>query len=213
MREHTHTQLSLVPRGDLIYISESFCLFLSLSHFSYIGLYNDSVASSFGLGSSLCHLGVVNEHSVPESAVRDIASCHFVLVGVHVALRCGSVLRLGLIASLRVGALSIGNWHGLSIPWRPLVRRVVEVLEQEVEHHRVHSNPPDERLGIVAIDEEQLEGVHQYGHELGHLQDCQVFLPPEVRLDPWPECRQQVVRVHDDVHKCVQHAEEGTVTA
>ena len=31
------------------------------------------------------------------------------------------------------------------------------------------SDPPDEGLGVVALDEEQLEGVQDDGHEL-HLQ-------------------------------------------
>lgn len=46
------------------------------------------------------------------------------------------------------------------------VRVLVELVEQEEEHDGVHSDPPDERLRVVAVDEEQLERVHHDGHKL-----------------------------------------------
>lgn len=49
-----------------------------------------------------------------------------------------------------------------------LIRGLVELVEQEQEHDGMHANPPDERLRIVALDEQQLEGMHHDRHKL-HL--------------------------------------------
>ena len=48
---------------------------------------------------------------------------------------------------------------------------LVELVEQEEEHHSVHSDPPDESFRVVAVDEQQLESVY-------HNQD-------ELNLQPW----------------------------
>lgn len=74
-------------------------------------------------------------------------------------------------------SLSFGQLFGLS------VALIIELLEEEPEHDSVHADPPDEGAGVVAVNEEQLEGVDHDGHELSHLQDCDVFLPPEVLLN------------------------------
>ena len=94
-----------------------------------------------------------------------------------------------------------------------LVILLVELVEQEEEHGRVQADPPYERLRVVAVDEEQLERVDHHHHELDHLEDGQVLLPPEVRLQPRAHRCQQVVRVHHDVDERVQEAEERAVTA
>lgn len=45
--------------------------------------------------------------------------------------------------------------------WRSLaVRLVVELLEEEEEHDRMHTYPPHEGPWIVAVYEKQLECVH-----------------------------------------------------
>lgn len=44
------------------------------------------------------------------------------------------------------------------------------------------------------------------------MQRGEVFLPPEVLLHLGTEGRQQVIRVHDDMHEGVQHTEECGVT-
>lgn len=96
----------------------------------------------------------------------------------------------------------------------PLVRFVcalVELVEQEEEHDGVHSDPPDERSRVVAVDEQQLEGVHHDSDKLDHLQAGEVLLPPEVLLELGSEGREQVVRVHYDVYEGVEQSEEGTV--
>lgn len=77
----------------------------------------------------------------------------------------------------------------------------------------MHADPPDEGFRVVAVDEEQLEGVHHDGDELDHLERGQVLLPPQVLLELRSHCGEQVVRVHDDVHEGVQQAEERAVAA
>lgn len=113
------------------------------------------------------------------------------------------------------------------------VRVLVELVEQEEEHDGVHSDPPDERLRVVAVDEEQLERVHHDGHKLDlkgwnnprlestlqlalslwsyHLQGGEILLPPEVLLELGSEGGEQVVRVHHDVDEGVEQSEEGAV--
>lgn len=43
---------------------------------------------------------------------------------------------------------------------------LIELLEQEEEHDGMHSDPPDEGLRVVAIDEEKLESVQHDENEL-----------------------------------------------
>lgn len=47
-----------------------------------------------------------------------------------------------------------------------LVGCLVELVEQEEEHHGVHADPPDKSFRVIAIDEEQLEGVNHDQNEL-----------------------------------------------
>lgn len=100
---------------------------------------------------------------------------------------------------------------GLGASLVRFVRVLVELVEQEEEHDGVHSDPPDERLRVVAVDEEQLERVHHDGDKLDHLQGGEVLLPPEVLLELGSEGGEQVVRVHHDVDEGVEQTEEGAV--
>lgn len=110
---------------------------------------------------------------------------------------------------------------------------LVELVEKEEEHHSMHSDPPNKCLRIIAIDEEQLEGVHHDQYELNlqlgliiginnwmlienlwtcHLQRCQVLLPPKILLILWTHGREHVVRVHHNVHKGIEQAKESAVS-
>lgn len=51
----------------------------------------------------------------------------------------------------------------------------VEFVEQEEEHESVHSDPPDERSRIVALDEQQLERMYHDRDEL-HLKKRFMFI-------------------------------------
>lgn len=152
---------------------------------------------------SFLEAAVVDKHAIPKAIVRDVASCHFVLVRVHLAVLLLAVLLF------RVLLVHLGFLNHFIL----LVCLHIEVAEQEVKQDRVHSDPPDERLRVVAVDEEKLESVDKHKDELHHLQGGQIFLPPEVRLYLGPEGGQKVVRVHHDMYKCVEHAEERAVTA
>lgn len=50
------------------------------------------------------------------------------------------------------------------------VRMLVEIVEQDVEHDRVHQDEPDERLRVVTLDEQQLDRVYEHHDEL-HLDE------------------------------------------
>lgn len=80
----------------------------------------------------------------------------------------------------------------------------VESREQEVEEDGMSSNEVGKVDWIVAVVfEQQLEGMNHYQHELNHLKDSQVFLPPQIFLHFWSHCGQHIVRVHNDVNKSV----------
>jgi len=85
-----------------------------------------------------------------------------------------------------------------------LVTLLVELPEQEEEHHGVQADPPDECFWIIALDEEQLEGVNHDGDELQHLESGQVLLPPEEWLHLWTHRCQKIIHVHHDVDEGVQ---------
>lgn len=60
----------------------------------------------------------------------------------------------------------------------------IEIGEQEIEHNSMGSNEVSKTNGIVAIvSEEQLERVNHNQNKLNHLQNSQIFLPPQVFLD------------------------------
>ena len=94
-----------------------------------------------------------------------------------------------------------------------VVGLLVELGEEEEEHDGVHSDPPDKRSRVVALDEEQLEGVGHDADELDHLQRGEMLLPPDVLLVLGAHGGDHVVEVHDDVHERVEQAKEGAVAA
>lgn len=90
----------------------------------------------------------------------------------------------------------------------------IEVREQEIEQDSMGANEVCKLNWIVAIVlEQQLERMDHNQHELDHLDDGEVLLPPKVFLHRWTHGGQHVVRVHDDVHECVQETEECAVAA
>lgn len=83
----------------------------------------------------------------------------------------------------------------------------VEFIEQEEEHNGMHANPPHKGFRIIAIDEQQLEGMDHNQNELNlkrtktiskiyhisksnpiqthHLEGGQILLPPQIFLELW----------------------------
>jgi len=93
-----------------------------------------------------------------------------------------------------------------------LVRFIVEVAEEEVEHYGVYANPPNEDFWIIAIDEKQLESMDYHEDKLNHLQSSQIFLPPQIWSYLRPKRCQEIIEVHYDVYESVQTTREATVT-
>ena len=79
--------------------------------------------------------------------------------------------------------------------------------------HQIFNRQTIDHLGVLAVYEEGLRAVGDEDEELRHLQLGQVLLPPQVGLHPWPEGRQEVVRVHDDVDAKVDVAGKDLVTS
>lgn len=88
------------------------------------------------------------------------------------------------------------------------VTLVIEIAEKYNEsnavskHHHVHA------VGKVTLGEEVVARVQEEQDKLDQLQGGQVFLPPQVLLHVRANGSQAVVRVHDDVDKRVDEADE-----
>lgn len=91
---------------------------------------------------------------------------------------------------------------------------LVEIGEQEVEHNGMSANKVSKTNWIVAIIlEEQLEGVYHYQNKLNHLQNSQIFLPPQIFLYFWAHGGKHIIGVHKNVYESVQESKEGRMTA
>lgn len=124
------------------------------------------VEVSLNIGSSFVEDSVVDEHAIPEAAVRDVASGHFVLIRVNNVIFVGvdSVFEvvpyaLRLLLLLLLLLLIVFDVLRFLLIQRDIqfllfIRFDVEVAEEEIEHHGVHANPPDKGLRIIALDEE-----------------------------------------------------------
>ena len=76
-----------------------------------------------------------------------------------------------------------------------------EPVETAVEHdHEVHPH----RVATGGVYQRD-QAVDKDDQELDHLHGGQVFLPPEVLLEPGARRGQEVVWVHDDVDQGVPH--------
>ena len=84
-----------------------------------------------------------------------------------------------------------------------------EPVETAVEHdHEVHPH----RVATGGVYQRD-QAVDKDDQELDHLHGGQIFLPPEVLLEPGARRGQEVVGVHDDVDQGVPHPAEGCVAA
>jgi hypothetical protein len=73
----------------------------------------------------------------------------------------------------------------------------------------VTSDPIREGHWVVAgITEEKLEGVSHDADELNHLENSQVFFPPEKFLHLWSDGGHHVICVHNNVNEGVEEEEE-----
>jgi len=141
-----------------------------------------------------------------------------VAVAMSVAQAVAQAVSFAQSVAVSVGhsvAMTVG--HSVSLQrlagFVALVGSLVEVGEEAEEEYSMTTDPPNKRLGIVAVDKEQLEGVHHNGDELDHLESGEVFLPPDVLLVLGSHGGHHVVEVHDDVNERVEQSEESRVAA
>lgn len=92
----------------------------------------------------------------------------------------------------------VANW----LIYLSFVRLLVEIGEQEIEQHCMGTNEIGKVNRIIAlVVDQQLERMQHDQHKLDHLQQRQIFLPPQILLHFGSHCGQHIVRVHDDVHE------------
>ena len=129
-----------------------------------------------------------------------------VAVAVAVAVPiAGAAIRVSV--TVPIGFQSIGSSGNARLG--VLVAALVKIGEEAEEEDAVTADPPDKGLGVVAIDEEQLESVHHNGDELNHLECGEVFFPPNEFLVLRTHGGHHVVKVHDDVDEGVEQTEKG----
>lgn len=84
--------------------------------------------------------------------------------------------------------------------------------EQSKEEHCLGQSDIRVRPRIPAADEQRHAGMDEKHHELRQLQLRNVALPPEMLLNGWAHEREEVVEVHDDVHRAVNNNDHDSLT-
>lgn len=87
----------------------------------------------------------------------------------------------------------------------------MEVFEKLEKEQRLHESVPREGSREITFDEQQLKSVQANKKELDHLENGQIFLPPQILLNSWTHRCHQIVEVHDKVHQTVESGEEGSL--
>lgn len=116
--------------------------------------------------------GPIRRHAIhPVDSITSVHSIDAILFGDSVGLGDPVAVSVGLDAvgldlAVEMGGFSVEG--GLCLGGGSLlaVGVLVEVGEEEPEENRVESDPPHEASRVVAVSEEQLEGVHKDGDEL-----------------------------------------------
>lgn len=86
---------------------------------------------------------------------------------------------------------------------------MLEVMrKQNEESYCVTSDEISELVGIITIDEKQLESMQHDHEKLYHLNGGEMSLPPEKFLVLRTESRKEVIAVHNDMDECIDHAEK-----
>jgi len=155
-------------------------------------------------------IGVSISVSIGVSVAMAVAMAVADAVAMAVGVLAGQSVRQSVGIAVLVTVRYSISFEGASFV---LVGSLVEVGEEAEEEHSVATDPPDESLGVVAVDEEQLEGVHHNSDELDHLEGGEVFLPPDELLVLGSHGSNHVIEVHDNMHECVEQAEEGGMSA
>jgi hypothetical protein len=76
----------------------------------------------------------------------------------------------------------------------------METFKQYEKHDRLHDEEPPIEGGEIALDEKQLQSVQANKNELNHLENGQVFLPPQIFLKLRTHRSHQIVKVHHEMN-------------
>ena len=88
----------------------------------------------------------------------------------------------------------------------------VEIEKEAEEHKGVEAHSPEEDFREIAVKVQSLCAVYKHNAKLDHLHRCQMLLPPNVLLVFGSHGGNQVISVHNNMHRGIEEAEEGAVT-
>jgi len=88
----------------------------------------------------------------------------------------------------------------------------VIIFEKYEVNYSLYEGTPRVGFRVVTLDEKQLHAVQTNTHELNHLKNGQVFLPPQVFLKLGTHWCHQVVKIHDNVNQRVACQEKAAIT-
>jgi len=89
-----------------------------------------------------------------------------------------------------------------------------KIGKQDEKDGAVRRNDVLERQGVDAVrmEDDNVGHVSTHGHKLGHLEVCEMFLPPQVLVILGAHRGQAVVCIHHHVHKGVDERVERAQT-
>jgi hypothetical protein len=77
------------------------------------------------------------------------------------------------------------------------------IFEKYEVNDRLYQRTPRVSFRVVALDEKQLQAVQTDAHELNHLKNGQVLLPPEIFLKLRTHGCHKIVEIHNNVNQRV----------
>jgi hypothetical protein len=89
-----------------------------------------------------------------------------------------------------------------------LVSVRMKIFEKIEEKYRLNESIPGKGGGEVTFDEQQLQAVQTNEKKLHHLENGQVFLPPQIFLELRAHRCHKVIKVHNKVHQTVKSGKE-----
>jgi hypothetical protein len=80
----------------------------------------------------------------------------------------------------------------------------MKVFEKIEKEYGLHESVPGKGGGEVALDEQQLQAVQTNKKELNHLENGQVFLPPQIFLELRTHRCHEIIEVHDEMDQRIE---------
>lgn len=115
------------------------------------------------------------------------------------ATDCAGLLSFAFCFNAKMGPLAVG------------VALDVEPHEHYKKEDSLRQRDADMGHGEATVLEQRDHHVKEKNHELNQLELRQVALLPKVFLNRWPQGREEVVGVHDDVNEAVEDDSECDV--